>query len=376
MPTIFKNKFGYWQINYVLDDKRYKPSFGKGMMGKKLAEKRLAEIIDNINKQKLGIIKDIPAEEFFVEYLSYSQTNKAKSSHQRDLGIIDNFYHVIKGKNLSEIGAKEIEIYKRDRLKPKTITLKKEGDKPREIKIAKSTVNRELNTIKAAFNVAVEWGHLKSNPVKFVKKFKEPRSLLRYFTVDEIKTILNVIDNPRIKTIIYLLFMTGMRRDELVHLEWSDIDFKRNRLHIQPKPDWNPKDYEARVIPINNQVRDALRQLPRDSKFVFGNYHPHSLSRIFRRALKKAGIEGGCLHTLRHTYASYLVMAGTDLATVQKLLGHSKIETTMRYAHLAPEHLQKSVENLDKYLGRFWDVPSTKEDKTGQVVNLAMLTNQ
>ncbi len=354
MPTIFKNKRGYWQINYTLDGQRHKPSFGKGMFGRQLAEKALLKIINEITNQTLGIIKDIPAEHFFDEYLNYSQTNKAQSSYQRDVGIFKNFSPVFKGKKLSQIGAKEIEAYKRDRIK----------------KVSKSTVNRELNTIKAAFSVAVEWGHLKSNPIKSVKRFKEPKSLLRYFTVNEIKTILNVIENPKLRTTIYLLLMTGMRRDELAHLEWSDIDFNHRRLHIQPKPDWNPKDYEARVIPINSQVRDALRQLPREGNLVFGNYHPHSLSRTFRRILKRADIEDGSLHTLRHTYASHLVMAGTDLATVQKLLGHSKIETTMRYAHLSPEHLQEAVENLDEHLGRFWDVSMSKGVKRGQVVNL------
>jgi site-specific recombinase XerD len=61
---------------------------------------------------------------------------------------------------------------------------------------------------------------------------------------------------------------------------------------------------------------------------------------------EKAGLEGVGVHTLRHTFASHLVMAGVDLATVQKLLGHSSITTTMIYAHLAPDHLRAAVEKL------------------------------
>jgi site-specific recombinase XerD len=80
---------------------------------------------------------------------------------------------------------------------------------------------------------------------------------------------------------------------------------------------------------------------------VFFNFKNDSrfldLKRSYRTALKKAGISGACFHTLRHTFASHLVMAGVDIATVSKLMGHKSIEMTMRYSHLSPSHLSIAV---------------------------------
>jgi integrase len=144
-----------------------------------------------------------------------------------------------------------------------------------------------------------------------------------------------------------------MRRDELMHLEWSDIDLKNSRLFIRPKADWHPKDYEFRTIPLGAQIKETLMSVMGEG-LVFTRYkEPRSLSRRFTQALRAANIQNACLHTLRHTYASHLVMSGVDLATVQKLLGHADIKTTMRYAHLAPGHLEIAAKKLDKSFGQF-----------------------
>lgn len=333
MPTKRQDKHGYWYINYTWESKRVRKSFGPGATGKKLAELALANITLKIQHKKMGVVEDIPAEQFFLQYLDYSRTNKALRSYERDVTIISNIADLIEGKKLSQIRAQEIEAYKTKRL--------------REVK--ESTINRELNTIKAAFNKAVEWGYLTKNPLTSVKRFKEPKTLRRFFSLQEIKLFLGAIEDPWLKSAVYLLLFTGMRRDELMHLEWTDIDFGRGVLHVQPKPDWNPKDYEARVIPLNNQVKELLLSLLRtgDNR-VLGSRYPTSLSRAFKRTLRRAGIKDAHLHTLRHTYASHLVMSGVDIATVQKLLGHSKINTTMKYAHLSPEHLQDAARKLDK----------------------------
>jgi integrase len=353
MPTIKQDNRGSWYLNYSVEGKQTRRFFGKNAQGKQLAELALADITQKIHHKRMGTVEEIPAEQFFIEYLDYSESNKAKRSYQRDLTIIKNFEPIFRGKNLSEIGAKEVEAYKRNRLKV----------------VVKSTVNRELNTIKAAFGWAVELGYLKSNPIRPVKRFKEPKSLLRFFSLDEIKAIMvNIEDRSGpLSAMISVLLMTGMRRDELMHLEWTDINLKENWLYIQPKPDWTPKTYEARVIPLSKELKELLLRIPRDGNLVFNYCHAHSLSRSFKGILKRTGIGSGSLHTLRHTYASQMVMAGVDIATVQKLLGHSNIATTMRYAHLSPEHLQESAQKSRSYFNAI--EKASKGDK-GKVVNL------
>lgn len=332
MPTRKQDKHGYWYINYTWKGKRTRKWFGPGPTGKKLAELALAGIILKIQHKKMGIIEDIPASQFFIQYLEYSRANKAPRSYERDLTIVKNIAYLLAGKNLSQIRAKEMEAYKVKRLP----------------EVSKATINKELNTVKAAFNKAVEWGYLDKHPLKSVKRFKEPKRLPRFFSLQEIKLFLEAIDDPWLKPAIYLLLLTGMRRDELIHLEWNDIDLGRGVLHVQPKIGWNPKNYKARTIPINKQAKELLLSLPHAGTRVIGSCHPTSLSRAFKRVLRRVEIKNASLHTLRHTYASHLVMSGVDIATVQKLLGHSSVTTTMKYAHLSPGHLQDAAKKLDK----------------------------
>lgn len=331
-PKMGQDSRGYWRVSYYQDGKRKYEYFGKGAQGREIAQKFLADKTQDLYRQDLGMLKEIDAEEFFVKYLEYAQTNKAPLSFQRDALTIKHLLPYIEDKQLIEIGPQVIEKYKANRKKI----------------VKTSTINRDLNTIKAAFRKAVEWGYLKKTPLQAVKKFKEPKSMSRFFSLEEITRILKAITGTELRAAIYLLLMTGMRRDELLHLEWTDIDYKRNCLHVQPKADWVPKDYEARTIPINGQVKEVLLGLSGQDGYVIEQCHPSSLSRAFQRVLKKVGIKNASLHTLRHTYASHLVMSGVDLPTVRKLLGHSEIKTTMRYAHLAPEHLQDAVKKLGK----------------------------
>lgn len=152
--------------------------------------------------------------------------------------------------------------------------------------------------------------------------------------------------------IVATALLTGMRRSELFNLEWSDIDFRNRAITVNNKEDWHTKNYEPRTIPMNDFLYGILIKLPHhiSSSYVF--FKPdgsrfRDIGARFKRVLKRAGLPDIRFHDLRHTFASHLVMAGVDLPTVQKLLGHRDIKTTMRYAHLASDHLRSAVERLD-----------------------------
>jgi integrase len=125
-----------------------------------------------------------------------------------------------------------------------------------------------------------------------------------------------------------------------------------DQIRVVSSEDGNTKNYKTRTIPLNRALDELLRKLPRrlDSPYVFQgpsgeaytktNYH-------FTRAVKRAGIPRVRFHDLRHTFASHLVMKGIDLRTVQELLGHGDMRMTLKYAHLAPDHVRKAVEVLD-----------------------------
>ena len=145
-----------------------------------------------------------------------------------------------------------------------------------------------------------------------------------------------------------------MRRGELLALQWQDVKFGKGEGGIITVR--KSKNHDSRHVPMNARVREVLQQLPRnitggkDDSFVFAKKDGEGLKSIrngFEAAVKRARIEKHIrFHDLRHTFASWLVMTGVDLRTVAKLMGHRDIRITMRYAHLAPEHLQAAVDAL------------------------------
>jgi len=148
-----------------------------------------------------------------------------------------------------------------------------------------------------------------------------------------------------------------MRKFELENLQWADVDRERKRICIRHKPDWSPKSGE-RDLPMNDRLvtlftrmqHDVEAAKPRDYVFsvVRSRHSGNWIREQLIKTARKAGIEDLTkLHTLRHTFASHLVMKGVDLPTVQKLMGHSDIQTTMIYAHLAPNHLADAVNKLE-----------------------------
>lgn len=164
-----------------------------------------------------------------------------------------------------------------------------------------------------------------------------------------------------IKNDLYPLFVlaidTGMRLAELCGLCWDRVDFSRNQITITRTRDKyglreTTKTKLKRIVPMTNEVRLLLLDLfkaSQNTKFVLTeiNGEPVKYSHIYRRfkiAQKRAGILNLIrFHDLRHTFASNFMMNNGNLFDLQKLLGHTKNDMTMRYAHLSPDHLQDSV---------------------------------
>lgn len=323
-----------WYLDYQVEGRRIRKRIGKS---KRLAELALADIEVKLERKEAGFaVKDRALQDFIREYLVYAKGNKAKNSCARDEITLRHFTDFIKADKLSAVTAARLEAYKAWR--------REQGAKP-------STLNRELNTLKAMFNKAVAWGALAHNPAKSVQKFREPRKQVRYLSKDEVKAVLAAA-SERLLPIIETFLHTGLRRDELTHLTWADVDFNRESIAVQAKDGWHPKDYEVRHIPMTDRLAAVLKTRTKgESPYVFhtqsgGTHEGNILSRDFRRLVRGCGIKGVSIHTLRHTFASHLVMSGADLYTVQKLLGHSSIKTTEIYAHLAPDYLRAAMKRL------------------------------
>ena len=325
----------YWYLDYAVDGHRVRRRLGKS---KKLAELALADVEVKLARKELGFqTKDKNLSDFFAEYLVYSKTNKSPASYSRNEIVLRTFKTFLSVDRLRAITPQLIESYKKFRLEGGTKA---------------STINTELNTIKATLNRAVALDYLARNPCREVKKLKAPRKQVRFLSKEEVRKLLEA-GNGRMGPIMEVLLYTGLRRNELTHLTWADVDLQRRIVAVQAKEGWHPKDYEVRHIPMAPRLHELLSSLPRNgSDWIFatrdgGPHAGHILSRDFRKLVKLCAIRGVSLHTLRHTFASHLVMNGTDVYTVQKLLGHSSIKTTEIYAHLAPDFLKAAVQRLN-----------------------------
>ena len=147
---------------------------------------------------------------------------------------------------------------------------------------------------------------------------------------------------------ILLALNTGMRRGELFNLQWADIDFKAKTLAVHGA---GAKSGKTRHIPLNPQALGALikwRNQTKSKTHVFTGKHGKltDVKKPFGNLLKDAGIAGFRFHDLRHHFASKLAMKSVDLNTIRELLGHSDLQMTMRYAHLAPNIKAEAVELL------------------------------
>jgi integrase len=178
----------------------------------------------------------------------------------------------------------------------------------------------------------------------------------RYLSQSEIERLLDCAKEFYVYPLLVTALHTGMRKSELFNLTWNDIDFEQKTVAIQSKPDWHTKNYKPRVLQMTPVLYSVLKEhrhfqleLGYKLNYVFtyeGNRINASIAKSLNRVLDKAGITGVTLHTLRHTFASQLVLAGVSLREVQELMGHQSYETTLKYSHLSEEHVKKQVLRL------------------------------
>ncbi len=219
-----------------------------------------------------------------------------------------------------------------------------------------STVNREMTVLKQLMRRAVAWSdkagnhYLGRNPfldaqgnlVEGLKPLKEPPGRTRFLDADEIDRLLAACERvPMLKPFSAVALNTGMRRNEILGLTRASIDWQ-NRIATLT----DTKNGEPRHVYLNDAAFGALKALPvrLDGRlFTFG---PNQVSVALKRAVRRAKIENFRLHDLRHTFASYHAMQGTQGRGLQDLLGHKDGRMTARYSHLSDAYLRGAVNRV------------------------------
>ena len=183
------------------------------------------------------------------------------------------------------------------------------------------------------------------------------KKLPNMYTVNEIDRMLASCKRQYNRVLISVLANTGLRDQELMHLCWTDLDFVERKLRVASKPEykWKVKDFEQRDIPLPAELAKMLkawRKANPKTKLVLGtsNDRPNTKYLLALKSIaKNAGISGATLHRFRRTYCTTLLRGGLDLRTVQLLMGHSDLASTMRY--LTPATGSDVRRKIDSILG-------------------------
>lgn len=215
-------------------------------------------------------------------------------------------------------------------------------------KLSASYQNQIVNAIKLFF-VKME---NKKIDVDLIHRPRKEKLLPNVLSKQEVKAILNAPINFKHKTMLSLIYSCGLRRSELLNLKATDIDSKRNIIIIR-----QGKGKKDRIAPLSEKIVVMLREyylLFKPAKWLFEGqnsgeqYDERSLAYVLKQALEKTNIKKPVsLHWLRHSYATHLLEAGTDLRYIQEILGHKSSKTTEIYTHVSTKNLQNIKSPFD-----------------------------
>ena len=337
------------------------------------AVKVLADFTDGVTPhQARKRDQKVPTLRQFIEgdYAAWVKTHNV--SGVDGLKNIRRHFSDLLDMSLNEIKAQDLEKWRTKKLESNTMK--------------KNTINRTITPLRSALNKAVEWEVIEQHGLNDLKSMKYDDARLRYLSKEERQRLFAGLeareallkkqrrsanewrqdrgyhlypDRPDEAFVDHLMPMiivslnTGTRQGELLALKRSHINLEQGTLFVEKS-----KNYLARHIPLNKKASNALRIWLAQTKKLNSEYlfpSPHNSSKpistinsAWRTLIRaKAKIDNFRWHDLRHDFASNLVMKGVSLYAVQKLMGHKRIDQTMKYAHLAPEYIAESVGRLD-----------------------------
>lgn len=326
-----------WWIRYADADGRLRRELvGAKSAAIALYQKRKNDIREGKKLPKKLRTRTVPFKELADDYLVYATKNNAGG---------------------------EVDKYRIKRLKDEF------GDTPADLPIAvlrewfekqkwePGTFNRCRTVLGLIYKLGIENKKIETNPARLLKRRKEPDGRVRYwnqYAPDEESRLRKVILAKYAQHMpeFDIALNTGLRRKEQYQrIDWSCVDFLRRDLFVPES-----KNGASRHIALNADALAAFQELFKRTRgkgpiFVAerGNARLLSARHWWDDAVTEAGIGAFRWHDCRHSFASRLVMAGVDLRTVAELMGHKKIQMTMRYAHLAPAHKLAAVDKLAEF---------------------------
>lgn len=234
--------------------------------------------------------------------------------------------------------------------------------------ITNATQRKRYRHLQAFLNWTADNLELESNPIEDVQRPKKEQKEKAFLSPEDVETLLSTIEDHILETrdalgnppdlgwlhsMIRVAVATGLRRGEMVNLQWEDVDFESRRLHTRHRENFRTKGNRERLVPFRGGAEEALAQLhpgPDATGPVFTDrdgesIRPGRVSTRFKDMARKAELDERIhFHSLRHTTGSWLAMKGVPMQVIKEILGHSHQSVTEKYSHLAPETLDAAME--------------------------------
>ena len=318
---------GIWWVNYYVNGKQHREKVGRRSDAVALYQKRKADARRGVKLPELQPQKITTFGELASDAVAYAKVHlKTWADYDWKERTLRDAFGL---RPAAEITPQEIDRYLTGRCR------------------TPATANRFRAFFSLCYRLGMENGRVASNPARLVRMRRENNARLRYLSRDEYKKLSAIIlrDCPRQHPAFIVSIYTGMRWGEQFSLTWSQVDLKRRVIRLT-----ETKNGSARNVPINTAALDALRtqqilvpHKPADQVFPeAGDYCRF----WFEPAIEDAGITGYTWHCNRHTFCSWLAMAGVSIKEIQTLAGHKTITMAARYAHLSPEATASASERM------------------------------
>jgi len=347
-----------YAISYRVGKKTFFKTVGPN---KKEAQAVLAQTVSEINNGTFYQAEEVSLNDFIDKWLDEHAAPRIKANtlYKYKNALNKHVRPVLGHQYLSKISQNDVRALMSKMIK---------------VKSAK-TCNNILTMLKTIFKYARRWGYIRISPTEDVDKYRVERQEMDFLRPDEINLLLKQCHEP-FKTFLLTAILTGMRKSELLGLQWGDVDWNSNTIFVKrslkyrfkskkkDEKSWyfdTPKTkYSVRAIAMSPKLKEAL-EIHRitssinayDLIFVNKEGNPldpdNIVKREYQSALRMAGLRTIRFHDLRHTYTSLLIAQGENIKFIQSQLGHASIQTTMdRYGHILPNTNRGAGERLDK----------------------------
>lgn len=320
---------GVWWIHYYAAGKRHREKVGRKSDAIKLYQSRKADVVARRKLPELRKSKVVTVSELIDDVIEFVAHHKDKRSYKSKGEILRQ---ALGSQPAADLTPQELERWLRGRCK------------------TAATANRYKAFVSLCYREGVRNGKVTVNPARLVRQRKEGTGRLRFLTREEYDRLHKVIATrfPEHLSEFVVSVHTGMRLSEQYSCVWSQIDLKRRTIELT-----KTKNGSARTVHLNADALRAIESLKRPlqkvSDPVFqaeGSKGRFDTRSWFQPSLEQAKITNYVWHSNRHTFCSWLAMAGASIKEIQELAGHKTITMSARYSHLSPEHRLSVVDRI------------------------------